>query len=93
MRKSSLNAEDVQRILDATMKIATNQCSIESDGTLTVQLCCRDERLTVVGIKPVEYSSTHAVERLGLSLLDELEATLTLGGPMLAQAETHREKA
>lgn len=92
MRKSSLNAEDVQRILDATMKIATNQCSIESDGTLTVQLCCREERLTVVGIKPVEYYNTDAVERLGLSLLDELEATLTIGEPMRTPAETHRQK-
>jgi len=82
MRKSSLNAEDVRRILDATMKVAVNQCSVESDGTLTVQLRCHDETLTVVGIKPVEFQNAQAVERLAASLLDELEATLTVGEPM-----------
>lgn len=91
MRKSSLNAEDVRRILDATMKIAVNQCSIESDNTLTVQLRCREETLTVVGIKPVEFQNPQAVERLAASLLDELEGTLSGGRPLRVPVPAHHE--
>ncbi len=92
MRKSALYPEDIERILNATMEVVSNQCTVESDGTLTVQLRCRDETLTVAGIKPVEFHNAEAVQRLALSLLDELEATSTLGGPVLTTVEARREE-
>lgn len=91
MRRSSLNVEDIERILDSTMEVASNRCAIEPDGTLTVQLHGRDETLTVVGIKADEFHNAEAVQRLALSLLDELQITSSSGGPVLTTVEARRK--
>lgn len=80
--KSTLRTDEMNSILSESLHPVRSRCSLEPDGTLTIQFSYLGDEFTVVGIGREEYRDAQALRKLGKSLVAEIEVAMSMVSPV-----------
>ena len=76
--KSTLCAEQMNRILSECLHTVQSRCALEPDGTLTIQFSYLGDEFTIVGLGKEEFRDAEALRQLGKSLVAEIEVAMSM---------------